>query len=325
MRLAQLILLLALVICPAFAADRIQLQSAPALLDLDNRDRSDVGRLAWRGGVVVSSSDSRFGGYSGLEILDDGRRLLALSDVGHWLLADIAYDAAGNLAGLGNSTFAPLLGVDGKPTDSKRLNDAEALRRQADGSYLVAFERAHRVARFRAGADGLPLDSSAEAVATPRGVAGQPDNGGLEAMAVLAGGALLLISEDGRTPEGHAQAWLRDAEGTWHDLAYRVTPPFVPVDATVLPDGRLLVLERRYHPIGGVGARLAIVNADTIRAGAVLQGEEIANLAAPVTVDNFEAVAARRGARGETLLYLMSDDNQNPLQQTLLFLFELRP
>lgn len=258
-------------------------------------------------------------------MLDDGRTLLAVSDEGHWLAASIGYGADGRLTDIADGRLAPLPGTDGRPITGKRNNDAEALRRLGDGSYLVAFERNHRVLRFRAGDDGLPLESVAEEVPTPPGVAAQPANGGLETMAVFADGRVLLLSENGRTPGDHALAWLRDRAGRWHDLAYRLTRPFVPVDATVLPDGRLLVLERRYHPIGGVGARLMLLDAAAVAPGAVLEGEEIADFSVPMTVDNFEAVAARRGLRGETLIYLMSDDNLSPLQQTLLFLFELRP
>jgi hypothetical protein len=32
----------------------------------------------------------------------------------------------------------------------------------------------------------------------------------------------------------------------------------------------------------------------------------------------------RRGPRGETLLYVISDDNYLPLQRTLLLMFEVR-
>ena len=35
--------------------------------------------------------------------------------------------------------------------------------------------------------------------------------------------------------------------------------------------------------------------------------------------------AGSRGARGETLLWLISDDNFNPLQRNILLLFELAP
>jgi hypothetical protein len=51
--------------------------------------------------------------------------------------------------------------------------------------------------------------------------------------------------------------------------------------------------------------------------------EELARLASPYAVDNLEGLAATRGARGETLLWLISDDNFNPLQRNILMLFEL--
>jgi hypothetical protein len=40
-------------------------------------------------------------------------------------------------------------------------------------------------------------------------------------------------------------------------------------------------------------------------------------------VDNYEGVAAGRGPGGETVVYLISDDNTNPLQRTLLMQFRL--
>ncbi len=36
-----------------------------------------------------------------------------------------------------------------------------------------------------------------------------------------------------------------------------------------------------------------------------------------------EGIAARRGPGGETLIYLISDDNFHPWQRTLLLMFEL--
>ncbi len=57
--------------------------------------------------------------------------------------------------------------------------------------------------------------------------------------------------------------------------------------------------------------------------GARLDGAAVAVLRPPLTVDNLEGVAARRGAAGETLIYLVSDNNFNPFQRTLLLLFAL--
>ena len=38
---------------------------------------------------------------------------------------------------------------------------------------------------------------------------------------------------------------------------------------------------------------------------------------------NLEGIAATHGPRGETLVWLISDDNFNPLQRNILLLFEL--
>jgi hypothetical protein len=54
-----------------------------------------------------------------------------------------------------------------------------------------------------------------------------------------------------------------------------------------------------------------------------LSGTTLAVLRPPMTLDNMEGVAARRTAAGETLLYLISDDNFRAGQRTLLLVFAL--
>ena len=54
----------------------------------------------------------------------------------------------------------------------------------------------------------------------------------------------------------------------------------------------------------------------------MLEGEEVLRFAAPLPVDNFEGVSAVR-VDGRTLVAMLSDDNQNLLQRTLLLLFVL--
>ena len=52
-------------------------------------------------------------------------------------------------------------------------------------------------------------------------------------------------------------------------------------------------------------------------------GVELARLAPPYTVDNFEGLAVFPDKRGGTIIYILSDDNFNPLQRTLLLQFRL--
>ncbi len=49
----------------------------------------------------------------------------------------------------------------------------------------------------------------------------------------------------------------------------------------------------------------------------------MARLAPPLIGENFEGIAARRSEAGETLIYIVSDDNFLPFLRTVLMLFAL--
>jgi hypothetical protein len=74
-----------------------------------------------------------------------------------------------------------------------------------------------------------------------------------------------------------------------------------------------------------VRSRVVEIPAKNIRPDATLIGEELARLVPPVTVDNMEGIAARKGDNGEFLIYLVSDDNFSKLQRTIVTMFELLP
>src|SRR5690606_2935132 len=106
-------------------------------------------------------------------------------------------------------------------------------------------------------------------------------------------------------------------------LTYQRVGLFRPSDATILPEGDVLVLERRFTWIGGLASRLVRIPAADVTPGAVLRGAEVARIEPPLTVENYEGIATRRAADGTDLVYLVSDDNFNPLQRTLLMMFAL--
>jgi len=82
----------------------------------------------------------------------------------------------------------------------------------------------------------------------------------------------------------------------------------------------MLLVERRFTWAGGFAARLATLPAPAI---AVLEAKRLAEFDASPLAENFEGVAARRDVAGRTLIYMVSDDNFNFLQRTLLVMFEL--
>ncbi len=307
-RTAFLVALLAL---PA-AAEPIDVRSHTISLTQGVQVKARLDGLVYRGGLELTSSDTRFGGLSGLVVSDDGGHLLAISDIGLWLEASLHYDDEGNLSGVSNAEVAPLRAASGAVLRGKRDADAEALTALADGSYLVSFERRHRVLRYAApGADGI-------AVWMPEALASVDGNGGLEALVPLGDGRLLALCEDEFVSAGRLAGWRIDGEKaepvTWPGDGY-----FKPTAASRLPDGRVLVLERGYTAFAGPKGRLMLIEnvAET-----ALSRREIARLQPPIQVDNYEGLASLTMA-GETRLFIISDDNFNPLQRTLLLSFAL--
>lgn len=300
------------------AAEAAELTAEPVVVP----PPGTAGRLAWRGGFALESDALAFGGFSELLVAADGRGAMLLSDRGHWLRLRLALeDRQGlHLVGVeGEGAPRPLRDPDGRVVRAP-YHDAESLARLPDGSLLVGFERLHRLWRYPSG-----LDVPAQPVAVPGLRNALPYNKGIEAMTTLRDGGLLLIAEGGGDGASHLPAWLRDAQGAWHRLRYRRTPPFRPTAAALLPDGDVLVLERRFSPLRGFGARLVRIAGATITPSAAMAGEEIARLESPWPTDNFEGLAVYSSEHGETLLFLVSDDNFSMFQRSLLLMFALLP
>jgi hypothetical protein len=217
---------------------------------------------------------------------------------------------------------------------AKRHVDAEELIRLPDdgpeGGWVVAFERDHRLLRYAAGDTG-PQGSPVPVPVPPTVAEQSPPNGGLESLARLADGRLLTIEEGEEDGVQARRAWVTRTAGLpqrrddWLPLTYRAAPRYRPTGAAALPDGGALVLERRVSLLGGWSSRIVRVPAAALRAGAVIDGEELARLEPPLLNDNFEGIATRPGPGGETLIYLVSDDNFSPLQRSYLVLLALPP
>ncbi len=307
---------------PAGAQEQpVEIKSSALTLKIDEPAATRVGRLIWRGGIEMRASSRNFGGWSDLHVSPDGRTLTSISDEGAWLTATVDYDAKRNLAGLSGARMGQLRGLDGKPIDTKAEADAEALARLPDGSWLVALERRHRLWRYSSlTATPLPVEG-------PREIALQPKNGGIEALTATADGTIIAISEEYSQKPGTMTGWIgKPAAGgryTWSSFAYATVPDFQPTSIALLPDGSFATIERAFDMVRGVRCRVMRFDASQLQPGATVQTVELARLASPYAVDNLEGLAATRGAAGETLLWLISDDNFNPLQRNILMLFEL--
>lgn len=277
-------------------------------------------RLELLGGLELDDAAIGFGGFSGLH-LDADLRLTAVSDLARWMTARLVLREDGRPSGLSDLRTGRLRDGAGQPLARGYGGDAEGLARMPDGSWLVSFERWHRLRAFRV------LQGPGAYVEVPPGLDRAPFNGGVEALAVLADGAWLLVTET--MPAGGdprlRRAWL-GGPGAWKAVSYRAAEGFDPADASALPDGGAVVLERRFSLLSGFGARVVRLTAAQLRGakpGEVLEGEEILRLSPPLPMENYEAIAVARHS-GRTLLALLADDNENMLQRSLLLLFACR-
>jgi hypothetical protein len=288
------------------------------------------GRLEFRGGLVMTSPDDRFGGFSGLIVSPDGRRILAVTDQGHWLAAEIAYVGAAP-GGLNQARMGPIRALNGSPLTRKRDIDAEevtlAAGTLASGTALVAFERNHRLVRHEIVDGGLGRATGL--VDLPPEARRLKFNDGLEAVAVLRGGpyrgAILAFAEDLRDADDHHTGWLLD-KGRPKRLALKDIGGFALTGAAALDDGSVLILERRFRMTEGVRMRLRHVLVGELKPDHVIEGETLILSDMSYEIDNMEAVAVHKTPGGETVVTLMSDDNFNKfLQRNLLLQFTLHP
>jgi hypothetical protein len=317
---------------PQFSAgaESQTVQSTRIPLYPDRPDERRAGSLVYRGGLVLSSDDKRFGGWSDLAVNEDGTEILAVSDEAHWLLAKLNYTAAGELSGIGAADIADMVDMAGNPMRGKE-GDAEGLTLEKShdlhGTAIVSFERDVRVWRYdlSKGLDAKPAD-----VPIGNWVNALHDNQQLEAITLIKPDTLLAFAETRVKPGDDILAALEDypgRSGATHTRMLSVAPhgPFAVTSVANAPDGGIYLLERRFSLEGGLGMEIRHIPANDVHEGARLEGEVLANLSLQdATIDNMEGLAVRQGQRGETLLYVISDDNYSRLQRTLLMMFEVR-
>ena len=291
-----------------------QIVATPVALDPADPARRRVGALTYLGGVVLSSNDASFGGYSALCV--DRDRFTLLSDGG------IA--ASFRLGADWRVRFARFTVVPAGPGNgwNKRDRDTESLVCDpATGQLWVGYEYYNMIWRYSAGF------GRAEAQAAPPAMADWPDNGGPESLARLADGRFLVIGETAHAPHGHGRQALiypgdPTAGGAPARFVYQNPRGTNPSDAAVLPDGSLVVLNRRFRLPYHFSVTITRVPRDELRNGGVAKGEVLATLDSPLLHDNIEGVAVTREGDA-TILWLVSDDNQSILQRTLLLKFRL--
>ena len=291
--------------------------------DSSDHARVRFGSLEYRSGLVLTSSFPGFGGLSGLRLDAKGERFIALSDHGSWFTGRIVYQGRA-MTGLDDVEAAPMLGPDGKPLAARGWFDTESI--ALDGSFVyVGIERVNQVVRFDF-AKGFTR-SRGEVFPMPPAVKKLPNNKGLEALVFVPKGfalegTLIAISERGLDRDGNLIAFLVGGP-TPGQFSVRRSQNFDISDAVLLPSGELLVLERKFSLLSGVGIRIRGIALKSLAPNAVVDGPAIFEADLGEEIDNMEGIDAFVTPEGETVLTMVSDDNFSLLQRTLLLQFRL--
>jgi hypothetical protein len=306
--------------------------NAKPIVSFDPRDATHLryGALQFRSGLVLTSSFKPFGGLSALRWLDaKGERFLMLSDKGDWFTGRVVYYKGTGLAGLADVTSTPMRGGDGKKITTRGWFDSESLAFDGETAY-VGLERVNQILRFDFSKGGIV--SRGDAIPLPPGVETLPFNKGLETLVFVArdrtgegtnlAGTLIAISERGLDAAGNLCGFLIGGPMPGVFTVKRSNNYDIS-DGVLLPSGDLLILERKFSLLEGVGIRIRRMPISSLAPGALMDGPVIFEVDLGYEVDNMEGIDFHVTEHGETVLTLISDDNFSMIQRTLLLQFTL--
>ena len=301
--------------CPNGAGEGFEmsflLDTEPVALGTPERVGKALSGVRYAGGWALSASVASFGGLSGLKVLPGGD-LLAVSDAGAFVHIPFDQDAV-SPTGLARLSF--LRDAAGEILTGKMQADAEGLDYR-DGLALVSFERQHRILAYGyglCGSEARGIDVADIGTAPKTFGRSIPGNSGPEALALTGKGLTIGLET---VIGGMGPAAVIDADG---EAQFAAIPwadgegiPLVGMDEA---DGVIYTLHRAWNPLSGNTIQVRRHKDDG-------RSERLISLARPLSVDNFEGIAAQALPDGRTRLFLIADDNFSDDQQTLLFVFE---
>ena len=282
------------------------------------------GSLEFVGGLELSAQDRRFGQFSGLRFLSPGEEFIGVADHGYWFRGRIERDGDLVPARVSDFSLQAMVDANGNAVDAKEDKDAEGLEVH-DGIATVAFERDARIVEYAIGPGGIGGPLREIDFVVPRNelrynqgfetIARAPDGGHLD-------GARIVVAERSIDTEGNIFAAI--VEGPQRGIfKVRRSGDFDVTDGAFLPDGDLLLLERRFSIAQGVAMRLRRIEAATLMPGALVDGTVLMQADLAYRIDNMEALDVWQRDDGETIVSLVSDDNQSFLQRTIYLEFVL--
>lgn len=263
-------------------------------------------KASYLGSYRWSIDNSYFGGFSGLDVDDDGLGFQMVSDKGIWIKSRfIREQGDGNIIGV--ESFEPII-LKGRNTDwlPQIWDDAEGLAIGPGKQFFVSFEGNHRVWRYNNATDratDLPQHPD---------FAGMQNNSSLEVLAIDSDGALYTLPERSGVLTRPFPVY-RFKDNKWNQpFALPRRPPFLPVGGDFGPDGSFYLLERHLTGVFGFQSRVRRFSFKDD----IVSKEEILFKSRTGRHDNLEGIAVWRDDDGQIRLTMVSDDNFKAFQRT---------
>lgn len=292
-------LALALIAAPFLLAALVACAVGVASVAAPTPQGGFAGTYIWR------SDDPAFGGFSGIEMAEDGLSLTILSDRAAWTTARLTRED-GRITGAEAAPVRPLLDRDGNPL-KREFADSEGLAIAPDGTVFVSFELFSRVMRFAS------LEEGGHRLALHEDFKTFGLNSALESLAIDADGALYTMPEK-PADDGDSFPVYRLRGEQW-DIPFTLPRRgrFLIAGADIF-EGHLYVLERAFWGIGF---------SSRVRRFDLTGGDETVVMQSRLgQFDNLEGISVWRDG-GDVVLSMISDDNFLPVQRTEIVEYRL--
>ncbi len=271
----------------------------------------------------------RLCGLSGLAWDEDAGLLYAISDKGVLFHLRPAFDEHGYLTGIRPVAAYPLRAAAGAPLRAP-FDDSEGLairngdnQRPGDTELVISFEEKPRVVRYGPKGEWRGEETLPSLLRDVRNY--RDPNQALEAVTLDPRWGVLVGSETPLRNDPDRQIRIFASNGRFWNYPLGSAPGSALVDLVTLPDGGLLTLERafvnplrplvislrRTEPLPAPGTDQTLLKVADVAAFDSSRGW---------LLDNFEGLTRYRDQR----FFMVSDDNCNTWQATLLVHFELK-
>lgn len=302
----------------------VAVESLPIASFAIGSQETRFGALEFVGGFEMRAAHPAFGQLSALRFLSPGAAFIGVADQGYWFFGQVERDARGAPTGVADFRMQRMVDARGRAVTGKHQGDAEGLD-VSDNTATVAFEHDARVCEYRLDPANMAGPLRCIDFVIPRHELRR--NQGLETLARAPAngplaGARVVVAE--RSIDENGDLFAAIVEGPRKGVfKVKRSDDYDVTDGVFLPDGDLVLLERRFSLLTGVGMRLRRIAGDAIRPGALVDGEVLMEAGRSHGIDNMEGLDAWRREDGATILSLVSDDNRLFLQKTLYLEFRL--